>query len=451
MLGALLLANGTNLDRIAGIIEPEHFAHETHGRIYEAMTAFRDRGEPANPVTLRRHFEADTALSELGGASYLVKIAAASSTPDIAATARSIRSLALRRQMVEASEEIKADALTEDFARTDEQRLEEAEARIAAISAGDTSAKGVRALPATVDDHVEAVERAWRAGGKSLALPTGLASLDRVIDGWQPGLLYLLGGRPGMGKSQLAGVMSSALSRHSGVVVFSLEMTAQQWVARWLAALTGISTQRQRRGEMTENEWLSLLDARDAVKALSVHIDDTGRLSVAQIARRCHRIARRRPLGLVVVDHLQLVRSSKEAARHGDTSIITEISGDLKALAKSLNVALLAVCQLNRAVESRENKRPTLADLRSSGSLEQDADVVMLAYRHAYYVERDRPQRKSGEGDVAFSGREADYRELLSGCEHDLEIDIVKQRDGRTGLINLYFDGETSRITDLVG
>ena len=229
---------------------------------------------------------------------------------------------------------------------------------------------------------------------------------------------------------------------------FSLEQSTRLWVARWLAADTGIATNRQFAGDIASHEWVELLQAEEALRPLGLEIDDTGGLTVAQVRQRARRVSRQKGLSLIVVDHLNLMAASQRQERSNDTAKLTEITGGLKTLAKELDVPILALCQLNRGVEQREDRRPTLADLRQSGSIEQDADLVVFLYRHAYYLERHPPQQKSGEKMEAFQAREADHEAELARCRHTLELDVAKNRHGPIGRVDAYYDGLQGVIRD---
>jgi replicative DNA helicase len=304
--------------------------------------------------------------------------------------------------------------------------------------------KNLSGCPSLVADTVESViadvETSYKAG-RAHTLDTGLVDLDKLIGGLAPGDLCVLAARPGMGKSALAGTIAHNIAREprrKRVLFFSLEMTKAQLIARWLAGDTGISTERQRAGSLTLPDWQRFIEAGTNLKELTIFVDDQPRLSVAQMRQRARRMRRRHGLDLIIVDHLQLIRiGGRIESRRIE---IGEASGTLKALAKELGVPVLLLSQLNRNVENREDKRPMLADLRESGDIEQDADVVMFLFREEYYLERNEPRRRMGESSNDFIERQAAWIDRCQAVSGHAEIIVAKNRQGRTGKVDTRFD-----------
>lgn len=454
LLGAILV-NNRAFDAVADLLEPEHFAQGVHGRIYAAARAMIERGDVANPVTLKHLFDQDGSLADVGGSAYLVQLATSTVTTGAHTGdyGRTIHDCWLRRELIGQASETIERAYGFDLEGSGRDILEQAESALYRL--GDTRAGGAGPIHVARAsfDHMGEVDAAYKAGGKPMGLQTGLADLDRLIGGLQPQELIVLGGRPSMGKSLIAGRIGWNVARQgdgtNGVLIFSLEQATRLWVARWIASTTQISTDRQYVGQLDHNEWDRFVGADQHLRALPLWIDEAAGLTIGQVRHRARRLARRHAVKLIVVDHLGLMRASKDAEREGKTARVSELSRDLKNLAKELGIPVLALSQLSRGVEGRDDKRPNLSDLRDSGTIEQDADVVIFAYRHHYYLERAAPTRRQGEAEGSFLGREADHAAELERTRHALEMIVAKNRHGRVGTARLFYDGESCVVTDL--
>lgn len=455
LLGAILWRNRA-FDAVAELLEPEHFAYGVNGRIYAAIRALIERGEVANPVTLKNLFDQDGALADVGGAAYLIRLASSVVTVTNAADyGRTIYDCWLRRELIAQSLDTIERAYSFELDPSGDAKaiLESAEQTLYRLGESRSNDGPVPVARASFA-HVSDVETAYKAGGKPLGISTGLTDLDNVIGGMQKQELIVLGGRPSMGKSLIAGRIAWNMARAgSPVLIFSLEQAMRLWIARWLASTTNISTDRQYSGRVDDNEWSRLMEADTDLRALPLWIDEAGAVSVGMVRHRARRLARKLgvPLGAVVVDHLGLMRASREAEKEGKTARVSEISRDLKALAKELDTPVLALSQLNRGPENRDDKRPSLADLRDSGTIEQDADVVLFAYRPAYYLERSPPTHKPGESDGSFAEREADHAAEVGRVRHVLELIAAKNRHGSGGTARVFYDGQSCVIADLRG
>lgn len=449
---AALLADNRVYERVSEILTAEHFADPVHGRIYAAARKMIERGEPADVVTLFRLFDKDEALKEIGGGKqYLTKLASSVVTI-INATdyARQIAELAARRALLAVGQDIIADAVAEDIDRPAALRITDAEQRLFEIAArrgsGGTE-DGPSPLPTVSARALAAAERVYQANGAIIGVPSGLVDLDRALGGFHDTDLIILAGRPGMGKSALAAnaIEGAALAGKPGLYV-SREMSAEQLYARFLARRTGISAERQRQGPLTGGDMDLLIAAQREIDALPMYIDDAPVSSVAQIRSRARRLKRRHGLALVVVDYLQLLVGGKAENRVQEVSGITR---DLKLMAKDLRVPVIALSQLSRAVEAREDKRPMLSDLRESGSIEQDADVVMFVYREEYYLKKAEPQQRTGEGHEALAARVSAWTNRMEAARGLGEAIIGKNRHGPERTVKLRWHGEKTSFENL--
>ena len=464
LLGALLINNNA-YSRVSEFLLPEEFGDAVHSRIYAAIGKLVERGQIANPVTLKNLFDQDGALADIGGAQYLARLAGAAVTIINAEDyGRHIHDLYLRRQLIVIGEDIVNDAYRHDLDDSASAQIERAEKKLFDLATAGQSEGGFRPFERVLTNTIESAEAAHRRRGKVVGVATGFRDLDDKLGGLHPTDLVILAGRPSMGKTSLATNIAFKASRNykpaittdgrktaeDGAVIgfFSLEMSAEELAARILAEETGISSDRMRRGKLNQEEFDRLVQANLQLQSLKLFIDDTPALTVSGLRTRARRLMRQQGLGLIVVDHIQLLRPSVQVRTlENRVQEISDITRGLKTLAKELHVPVLALSQLSRAVEAREDKRPILADLRESGSIEQDADVVMFIYRQEYYDGRE-PAKHPGEDDAKYNDRyekwEAEFRRI-----HGLaEIIIAKQRHGPIGSIHLHFDAETTKFDD---
>ncbi|WP_040707287.1 replicative DNA helicase [Oceanibaculum indicum] len=446
LLGAILINNGA-YERVSEFLQKDHFADPVNGRIYEACGKLLERGQMANPITLKNFFDQDGSLADVGGAQYLVKLAASVVTVVNAEDyGRTVYDLYLRRQLIDFGETVVNEAFKHDLDATAESQIEAAEEKLAGLAERGSAEGGSRPIAAALAGMATEAAEARKRGGNALGLETGLADLDRILGGMAPGNLITMGARPAMGKSALA----CCIARHvaatgTGVGFFSLEMRAEEIAQRLAADATEIAYDRIRRGALDDDEYARLKDAERRLSGLPLEFDDTAGLAIGQIRARARRMRRRRRVGLIVIDHLHLVRSSGE----NRLQELRRISSGLKEMARELEVPVLALCQLNRGVEGREDKRPQLSDLRESGSIEQDSDAVIFLYRRSYYLEREQPQRRSGEDQIAYTGRLADWSASAAAERNKAELIVAKNRHGRTGMAAVFCDLALSRFRSL--
>lgn len=441
-------------------LKPEHFADPRHGAIYRASVTMIERGETPNAVTLKNHFEGkrgELSLDELGGSAYLAKLQGAVVTiADAKNLGRLVHDCFLRRELIDIGTVIANGALSFDdlnLPATDQISL--AEQRLYDLATRGQSDGKLLDLDAALTLAVNAANRANNSAGKLSGVTTGLRDVDALLGGLQASDLIILAGRPGMGKSALAGkiAFSAAQAAHRGtaggcaVAFFTLEMSTEQCAMRWLAEQSRVPVEKIRRGEVREADFPQFVAVSAELQGMPLFIDDTPALSLTQVRARARRLKRQRPnLGLIVVDYLQLMTAPMGARPENRVQEVSLITRGLKGLAKELNVPVVALSQLNRGVEQREDKRPALSDLRESGTIEQDADVVGMVYRPAYYVRR--PERTKGETDASYDAAVRDWEAEIEPIKDHAELIIEKNRHGRTDAIALKFDGPFTAFGD---
>ena len=457
LLGAIL-SNNEAADRVTQFLGPEHFSEAVHARIYEAATTLIRLGKLASPVTLKTHFENDQTLKEIGGPVYLARLAASATTIINADEyGRMIFELAQRRKLISLGTDVVNEAFEPDIESTAKDLIEKTEAALYSLAEKGQFGKGFQMFQGAMKKAIDMAAAAFQRDGHLSGISCGLTDIDEKMGGLQRSDLIILAGRPAMGKTALATNIAYHVAKNykaiyqtngsmkveDGAVVgfFSLEMSSEQLATRIIAEQTAISSEEIRRGKISEEEFQRLVEVSRDLQSLPLYIDDTGGLSIAQLAARARRLKRQRGLGLIIVDYLQLLAGSARKASEGRVQEVTEITVGLKALAKELDVPIIALSQLSRQVESRDDKRPQLSDLRESGSIEQDADVVLFVYREEYYLQRLEPQ-------VGSTDHQA-WQEKMDRAHGKAEVIIGKQRHGPTGTIDLQFEGRLTKFSNL--
>ncbi|NDW00533.1 replicative DNA helicase [Salipiger sp. PrR002] len=455
LLGAILTNNDV-YDRVAAILGPQHFYDPVHRRIFEIAAARIAKNNLASPVTLKAFMEDDEGLKELGGPAYLARLAgAAVSSFAVRDYAQMIYDLAVRRDLIGLGRDISARATKVDVKSEPREQIVQAEQALYKLAEQGQTEGGFQSFLRAVTDAVNVANAAYQREGGLAGVSTGLIDMDKKLGGLHPSDLLILAGRPSMGKTSLATNIAFNIAkaykkgtRHDGtegaieggvVGFYSLEMSAEQLAARILSEAAEVPSEQIRRGDMTETEFRRFVDAAKSLEACPLFIDDTPAIPIAQLAARARRLKRTHGLDVLMVDYLQLVRGTAE----NRVNEIAEISMGLKAIAKELNIPVIALSQLSRQVESRDDKRPQLSDLRESGSIEQDADVVMFVFREEYYVEREKPSDDRLDEMAAWQER----MERLHG---KAEVIIGKQRHGPIGTVELSFEGRFTRFGNLV-
>ncbi len=458
LLGAILM-NNRALERVTEFLRPEHFSDPANGKIYQAMTRLIDAGQIADVVTLKALFERDQELAAIGGVGYLARLAGSAITIVNAEDyGRTIHDAHLRRQLIDLGEQMVNNAYGADLELAAVDQIERAEQQLFDLASIGQIEGGFKPLEAALRTAIGMAEAAYKRAGHVVGVTTGFRDLDAALGGLHPSDLIVLAARPAMGKTALAtniayNAARARLERGEGegavVGFFSMEMSSEQLATRLLSERAEIASDRIRRGAISHEEFPRVVQAAQELHRLPLHIDDTPALTVSALRTRARRLKRQRGLGLIVVDYLQLAQPSKAGRSENRVQEISEITRGLKSLAKELNVPVLALSQLSRAVEQREDKRPQLADLRESGSIEQDADVVMFIYRAEYYLKREEPQKRPDESDEKFNDRMERWQQRAEEAHNRAEIIIGKQRHGPTSTIQLFFDGNFTKFADL--
>jgi replicative DNA helicase len=457
LLGAILV-NNEALYRVSDFLEPRHFFEPVHQGIYEIAGSLIRVGKIANPVTLKTFLPADVDIAGLTVSQYLARLAAEATTVINAEDyGRTIYDLFIRRSLIVIGEDMVNVAFDApvDFAPRDQ--IEDVERRLYELAETGKYDGGFQRFASALTTAVDMAARAYQRDGRLSGLATGLQDLDRMMGGLQHSDLVILAGRPGMGKTSLATNLAYNIARawrgdvradghidtvNGGIVgFFSLEMSAEQLATRIISEQTEIPSYRIRRGEIEPSDFDRIAAVAREMEAIPLYIDETGGLSIAQLAARARRLKRQRGLDLLVIDYLQLLQGSSRRAAEGRVQEVTEITTGLKALAKELNVPILALSQLSRQVENRDDKRPQLSDLRESGSIEQDADVVLFVFREEYYLKNKEPRAGSDEHFKWQTDMEAVHGKA--------ELIIGKQRHGPTGTVQLQFKADVTRFSDL--
>jgi replicative DNA helicase len=455
---AAILANNSAYEKVSDFLQPLHFADSAHGRIYAASGKLIERGQIANAVTLKNVFEADGELSAVGGWKYLAELERAEITIiNVLQYGQVVHDLYMRRELINLGHDVVVSAFDHDLEVSASDQIEAAEERLYNMAESGRSEGGFRSFSEALTVAVEMAEAAHRREGALAGVATGFLDLDNKLGGLHPSDLLILAGRPGMGKTALATNMAfNAATLHAetdgeeGAVVgiFSLEMSAEQLATRILSERTSVPSEKIRNGTLGKDDFDKVLEASYELERLPLYIDDTPAISVGQLRTRARRLKRTKNLSMIIVDYLQLMRPTAGRAPENRVQEISDISRGLKAIAKELDLPVVALSQLSRAVEQREEKRPQLADLRESGSIEQDADVVMFVYREEYYLQKAEPTRRPEESDEKYNDRFENWRQRCEESYGKSEVIIAKQRHGPTGTIRLHFHGATTRFSN---
>jgi len=451
LLGAILVHNEA-YERVVDVISAGHFYDPLHQALFETAAKMLAAGTHVSAATLRTFFEnAPPITDDLTVPEYLNRLAFNAATVASArAYAETIRDLAIRRQIIAIGQDAAEAAFEADIDTPPSVLIEETEQALFALAEAGSDGRSEVTFAQSVDVALERMQEALKHGGRMRGLSTGLADLDDKLGGLVPARLYILAGRPGMGKTALATniawhVAKSGTHDDNGECIpapvdfFSLEMAHDELTERIVSGECGVSSSKLQRGTAAPHEVEAAIRAGSRIRNVPLIIDDRGGVTLAQIAARARRRKRKHGTALIVIDYLQLIRGK---GRENRVQEITEITTGLKALAKELHVPIIALSQLSRAVEQRENKRPQLSDLRDSGSIEQDADVVLFAYREEYYIRQREPDGADG---AAYSK----WQEELLAAQGKAEVIIAKQRQGPTGSVPLAFQAELTRFSNL--
>jgi replicative DNA helicase len=455
LLGAILVNNDAYY-RVSDFLLSEHFIEDLHRRIYEVATDLIKAGKVATPITMKT-FLGDQDLGGVTPYQYLVRLAGEATTVINAEHyGRTVYDLAVRRKLIGLGEDLVNAAFDAPVDSSPRDQIEEAERRLYELAETGRYDGGFQRFSEALTQAIDMAAAAFKREGKLSGISTGLIDLDRTLGGLQRSDLVILAGRPAMGKTSLVTNIAFNIAKayqsekqpdgtlktvNGGVVgFFSLEMSAEQLATRIIAEQSGVASYRIRRGDMREDDFYKITEAAREMQSIPFYIDQTGGISIAQLAARARRLKRQRGLDVLIVDYLQLLSAS---AKKGENRVqeLTEITTGLTALAKELEVPLIALSQLSRQVEARDDKRPQLADLRESGSIEQDADVVMFVYREEYYLKNKEPKPGTEE---YFK-----WQQEMDQVHGKAEVIIGKQRHGPTGTVQLAFQADITRFTNL--
>ncbi len=458
LLGAIF-ANNRAHEKVSEFLRPEHFAMVEHGLIYEAATKLIERGQIADAVTLKRYFEQDTGLAEIGGGAYLVDlVSSVVSIINAGEYGRIVYDLYLKRELIGLGEDVVNRAYGGDVEDSAVHQIEEAEQTLYDLATKGESERGFRPFKESIIEAIKMAEAAHKRDGALAGVTSGMTDMDAMLGGLHRSDLLILAGRPSMGKTALAtNIAYNAAYSHyqsggaEGAIVgfFSLEMSAEQLATRIISEQTQTPSDSIRKGKITTPEFDRLAAMSQTLHDLPIFIDDTPALTVSALRTRARRLQRQHGLSLIVIDYLQLVSGSSSSRNDGRVQEVSEITRGLKTLAKELDVPVIALSQLSRAVEQREDKRPMLSDLRESGSIEQDADVVMFIFREEYYLERKGSTQHDNESNEKFAERQQRNDDRLEKVRGLAEVIVAKQRHGPVGTIMLQFTGEFTRFGDL--
>lgn len=447
LLGTLLYNNAL-FEKISEFLKPEHFVNPIHQEIYTAIQRYIERSHVADPITLKNYFTQHPDADQIN--SYIVNLTTnAHQIIDAEHYGRIIYDLYLRRQLIILGSEIVVDARRIDTEKTTDEQITDIEQKLFYLATQQDSQRAALPFKEALNEAINTAKKAFQSDRKIVGVTSGLESLDNYLGGFHNSDLIILAGRPSMGKTALATTIAfNAAKAHlekrvegAGVLFFSLEMSAEQLSTRLLASEAKIPSEKIRRGELNNNNMERFIEVSRDLENMSLFIDDTPALSISSLLSRARRLKRKHDIGFIIVDYLQLLTTGRHNSENR-VNEISDISRSLKAIAKELKVPIIALSQLSRAVEQREDKRPQLSDLRESGSIEQDADIVLFVYREEYYLARKEPNIEDGK-------KYAEWRNLLSKVANTAEVIIGKQRHGAIGTVRLHFDGRFTKFSNL--
>ncbi|MBN8828442.1 MAG: replicative DNA helicase [Sphingobacteriia bacterium] len=447
-----LLYDNESIYKFGDFLRTDHFYSQLHQRIYEAIISHINRGLFVSPVVLKNSFDKDPGFEDGNCLDYLNKIMTlASPIVNVADYAKIIYDLALRRRLVNIGEDIINSAFDLDYNSSAETHIEAGEQKLFGLATEGSIDKGFIHFKSALAESIRRIESAIQNRNHVTGISTKFNGLDHFLSGLQKSDLLILAGRPSMGKTAFAinlavnacqflyenHLKSNSTEKSPAVGFFSLEMSGEQLTTRILSMMSAVNATKLRSGNINEDDFKKLAQANRELSKYPFFIDDTPALSISALRTRARRLKRQHNLGLIIVDYLQLVRPSSSEGQNR-VQEISEITQGLKAIAKELDIPVIALSQLSRAVEQREDKRPLLSDLRESGSIEQDADIVLFIFREFYYL-----QRKKQTDNMEFQQELDKIKDLT-------EIIIAKQRNGPIGTVTLSFNADTTKFADYV-
>ena len=449
LLAALLTSNSV-YERISDFLRPEQFYDDINGKIFEAIAKLLENNQLADPLTLKNYFLQKDEMELIGGDRYLIELAKNSTIlSNTAEYGKLIYDLYQRREILKISDEITNEANSFDLETNASQIIEKAEVKLYNLSSTGEISQDFKKFSTSLVEAINSAESAYKREGQLSGIATGFTDLDQLLGGFHKTDLLILAGRPSMGKTALATNIAFKMvntksiddeNKKNIVGFFSLEMSSEQLATRILAEDSSISSEKIRRGQLNSNDFQKIVKSSQTLGDLSLYIDDSPNLSISALRTRARRLKRKYGLNAIVIDYLQLVRPSLSRPDNRVLEI-AEMTRNLKSLAKELNIPVLCLSQLSRQVEQRDDKRPQLSDLRESGAIEQDADVVMFIYREEYYTERKEPSL--GTEDYQK------WQEKMAKIHNVAEVLVAKQRHGPIGKVNLHFEGSITKFSNL--
>ena len=456
LIGSVLFDNKV-LEDLPTNFATRHFFDPLHATIFDACIFLIDNGRLADPLTLKNYLKQDDLQRDMDIEKYLSELReGVVSLSKAKFYAEEIRNCYVRRSLIRIGDELINKSVNPTLDVTPDQEISNTEEQLYNLAEKDQINSGPLDFKSVLASATNQINEAYNRKGKLSGIDTGFSGLNRQLGGLNKSDLLVLAGRPAMGKTALAtnigfnAAKSSKLEKNESILIFSLEMSAEQLAQRILAEQSTIDSHKLRSGDLNETEFSKLVSTQNDILNLPFFIDDTPAISVGQIASRARRLKRTHGLSLIIIDYIQLIQGSKASEAQGRVQEVSNITRGLKSLAKELNVPILALSQLSRAVEQREDKRPILADLRESGSIEQDADVVMFVYREEYYLDKSEPTQRDNENQESFNERFLKWQDRRNMAEGKAEIIISKQRHGPTGIVQVQFEAKFTRFMDLV-
>ena len=456
LIGSVLFDNKV-LEDLPTNFATRHFFDPLHASIFDACIFLIDNGRLADPLTLKSYLKQDDLQRDIDIENYLSELREGIvSLSKAKFYAEEIRNCYVRRSLIRIGDELINKSVNPTLDVTPDQEISNTEEQLYNLAEKDQINSGPLDFKSVLASATNQINEAYNRKGKLSGIDTGFSGLNRQLGGLNKSDLLVLAGRPAMGKTALAtnigfnAAKSSKLEKNESILIFSLEMSAEQLAQRILAEQSTIDSHKLRSGDLNETEFSKLVSTQNDILNLPFFIDDTPAISVGQIASRARRLKRTHGLSVIIIDYIQLIQGSKASEAQGRVQEVSNITRGLKSLAKELNVPILALSQLSRAVEQREDKRPILADLRESGSIEQDADVVMFVYREEYYLDKSEPTQRDNENQESFNERFLKWQDRRNMAEGKAEIIISKQRHGPTGIVQVQFEAKFTRFMDLV-
>ena len=456
LIGSILFDNKV-LEDLPTNFATRHFFDPLHASIFDACIFLIDNGRLADPLTLKSYLKQDDLQRDIDIEKYLSELReGVVSLSKAKFYAEEIRNCYVRRSLIRIGDELINKSVNPTLDVTPDQEISNTEEQLYNLAEKDQINSGPLDFKSVLASATNQINEAYNRKGKLSGIDTGFSGLNRQLGGLNKSDLLVLAGRPAMGKTALAtnigfnAAKSSKLEKNESILIFSLEMSAEQLAQRILAEQSTIDSHKLRSGDLNETEFSKLVSTQNDILNLPFFIDDTPAISVGQIASRARRLKRTHGLSVIIIDYIQLIQGSKASEAQGRVQEVSNITRGLKSLAKELNVPILALSQLSRAVEQREDKRPILADLRESGSIEQDADVVMFVYREEYYLDKSEPTQRDNENQESFNERFLKWQDRRNMAEGKAEIIISKQRHGPTGIVQVQFEAKFTRFMDLV-